>query len=433
VQKSRIPGMLFLIAAVMLISCGTIAHGWQANSHWVPAWSAAAHAAPQLPFLPPPPVFENQTIRMVIRPTLAGDRVQIRFSNEFGATALSIGAAHIALVRGGAVMVPESDRVLKFSGRTSVSIPPGAPMLSDPVDFKFPAFAELAISLYLPGKVTLPTTHFWAQHDTYISGPGDLSAQTDLTNPAIRTSWFFLSDLEVWAPRQADAIVTLGDSITDGAGAKQGQYADWPDILANRLAGGQNAGPLAVANKGIGGNRVLHDGAGASALARFDRDVLALPGTASVILLEGINDIGWPNIKPRPLPDGSMPEKSPYASEVVTADDIIGGLQQIAERVRQQGLKVYAATLTPYEGADYYTPQGEATREAVNQWIRTSGEFDAVFDFDAVVRDPNHPARFLGRYDSGDHLHPGAAGYKAMADSIDLAVLRGKEGPQAKK
>ncbi|HKS76853.1 MAG TPA: SGNH/GDSL hydrolase family protein [Terriglobales bacterium] len=429
-HRTRGASVLFLIAAVSL---SPVAQGWQSNGHWVPAWSTAADATRQLPFLPPPPVFENQTIRMVIHPTIAGDRIQVRFSNEFGTTNLMIGAAHIALLRSGSAILAESDRVLKFSGRPSVTIPPGAPMLSDPVDFKFPAFADIAISVYVPEKVTLPTGHFWGQHDTYISGPGDLSAQADLPNATVKASWFFLADVEVWASLPSAAVVTLGDSITDGVGAKTGEYADWPDILANRLAAEQNVVPLAVVNKGIGGNRVLHDGAGVSALARLDRDVLALPGIASVILMEGINDIGWPNIKPRPSPGGSVPKENPFAGEVVTSDEIIAGLQQLAARAHQHGLKVFGATLTPYEGAEYYTTEGEAAREAVNQWIRTSRDLDGVFDFDAVVRDPNHPARFLARYDSGDHLHPGAAGYKAMADSIDLAALRGIEGSKARK
>jgi lysophospholipase L1-like esterase len=413
---------LFILALILTVNAraGTPKN----DGHWVSAWSAAVHAP--LPFtdLPASPVFENQTIRMVVRPTMGGERLRVRLSNAFGTTATTIGAAHVALVSKGAEIVPQSDRVLTFSGSSSIAIPPGAPVLSDPVDLKVPAFAELAISLYLPEKTFALSTHFWAQHETYISGPGNFTGQTDITNPSMSTSWYWLADVEVWASPQAAATVAFGDSITDGVGAKQGEYSDWPDDLANRLASGQGAGRLAVLNEGIGGNRILHDGAGVSALARFDRDVLAQPGVVNVIILEGINDIGWPHMKARPSPNGTTPSQGPFADDRVTAQDLIAGLKQIIERAHEHGIRVFGATLTPFEGADYYSADGEVERQAVNQWIRTSGSFDAVFDFDAAVRDPNHPARFREDYQSGDHLHPSAAGYKAMAAAVDLSVLR---------
>ena len=413
---------LFILALILTVNAraGTPKN----DGHWVSAWSAAVHAP--LPFtdLPASPVFENQTIRMVVRPTMGGERLRVRLSNAFGTTATTIGAAHVALVSKGADIAPQSDRVLTFSGSSSIAIPPGAPVLSDPVDLKVPAFAELAISLYLPEKTSALSTHFWAQHETYISGPGNFTGQTDIPNPSMRTSWYWLADVEVWASPQAAATVAFGDSITDGVGAKQGEYSDWPDDLANRLASGQGAGRLAVLNEGIGGNRILHDGAGVSALARFDRDVLAQPGVVNVIILEGINDIGWPHMKARPSPNGTTPSQGPFADDRVTAQDLIAGLKQIIERAHEHGIRVFGATLTPFEGADYYSADGEVERQAVNQWIRTSGSFDAVFDFDAAVRDPNHPARFREDYQSGDHLHPSAAGYKAMAAAVDLSVLR---------
>lgn len=413
---------LFILALILTVNAraGTPKN----DGHWVSAWSAAVHAP--LPFtdLPASPVFENQTIRMVVRPTMGGERLRVRLSNAFGTTATTIGAAHIALVSKGAEIVPQSDRVLTFSGSSSIAIPPGAPVFSDPVDLKVPAFAELAISLYLPEKTSALSTHFWAQHETYISGPGNFTGQTDIPNPSMRTSWYWLADVEVWASPQAAATVAFGDSITDGVGAKQGEYSDWPDDLANRLASGQGAGRLAVLNEGIGGNRILHDGAGVSALARFDRDVLAQPGVVNVIILEGINDIGWPHMKARPSPNGTTPSQGPFADDRVTAQDLIAGLKQIIERAHEHGIRVFGATLTPFEGADYYSADGEVERQAVNQWIRTSGSFDTVFDFDAAVRDPNHPARFREDYQSGDHLHPSAAGYRAMAAAVDLSVLR---------
>ena len=370
---------------------------------------------------------------MVVRPTLGGERLRIRFSNGFGTTAIAIGAAHVALLSKGAQIIPESDRVLTFGGSASVSIPPGAPMLSDPVDLKVPAFAEVAISIYLPGKTPGSSTHFWAQHETYISGPGDFTSKTDIPNPTVRMSWYWLSGLEMWGSNQTGATIAFGDSITDGVGAKQGEYSDWPDMLASRLAGKQSSSQVAVVNEGIGGNRILHDGAGVSALARFDRDVLAQPGVTSLIILEGINDIGWPHMKARPSPNGTSPSQGPFANDRVTAQDLIAGLKQIIERAHEHGIRVFGATLTPFEGADYYSADGEVERQAVNQWIRTSGAFDAVFDFDAAVRDPNHPARFREDYQSGDHLHPSAAGYKAMAAAVDLSVLRSFQVPGKKE
>jgi lysophospholipase L1-like esterase len=205
-------------------------------------------------------------------------------------------------------------------------------------------------------------------------------------------------------------------------------------MLAKRLAAGQTVPQLAVANEGIGGNRVLHDGAGVSALARLDRDVLAQPGVTDLIVLESINDIGWPHMKPPPSKDGTAPVETLFAKQHVSAQDLIAGLQQIVDRAHEHGIRVFGGTLTPFEGADYYSDEGEVSRQAVNQWIRTRGNLDGFFDFDAAVRDPNHPARFREDLHSGDHLHPNAAGYQAMANAIDISVLRGRaEGANTRK
>jgi lysophospholipase L1-like esterase len=423
-----------LVLLTFVVPSPSAAQSGTPTEHWVSAWSAAVHATLPFPGLPPTPAFENQTIRMVVRPTIGGERLRILFSNAFGADAVAIGSAHIAITRQGASIFAESDHALTFGGTTSVTIPPGAPMMSDPVNLKVPAFTELTISVYLPEKTPGSSVHFWAQHDTYVSGPGDFTKSTDLMDPAIKKSWYYLADIEVWSPEQTATIVTLGDSITDGVGAKQGDYADWPDMLAKRLPAGQKFPQLAVANEGIGGNRVLHDGAGVSALARLDRDVLAQPGVTDMIVLESINDIGWPHMKPPPSKDGTVPAENPFADQHVSAQDLIVGLQQIVDRAHEHGIRVFGGTLTPFEGADYYSEEGEASRQAVNHWIRTSGAFDGVFDFDAAVRDPNHPAQFREDFHSGDHLHPNAAGYKAMADAINLSLLHGRaEGAKTKR
>ena len=415
-------------ASVLLIGfLGLVGGAQESRDHgkWVSAWSTSVHTPLPFPGLPPSPVFENQTIRMVVRPTLGGERLRIRLSNAYGSSALEIGSAHVALVAHDSSIMPESDHVLTFAGQPSVKVPIGAPILSDPVNMKVPAFAEVSVSVYLPHSTPATTTHFWAQHETYVSGPGDFSAKADISQPTTKMSWYWLSDLEVWTADRVGAVVTLGDSITDGVGAKQGTYGDWPDQLAKRLEAKGEASSLAVLNEGIGGNRILYDGAGINALARFDRDVLAQPGVSDLIVLEGINDIGWPHMKPRPAKDGTLPKEGPFAAQGVTSDDLIAGLRQIIERAHEHRIKVFGATLTPYEGADYFSQDGEAVRQAMNQWIRISGTFDGVVDFDAAVRDPAHPSQFRQDYQSGDHLHPSAAGYKAMADAIDLALLQG--------
>lgn len=418
----KIACAIFLACTVLVLQVGMSAEDSAKAGHWVSAWSAAVHTPLPFPGLPPSPVFENQTVRMVVKPTIGGQHLRVRFSNAYGTAALKIGSAHVALSSKGAAISPESDRALTFGGRSSVSIPAGAPILSDPIDLNVPPFTEVAVSVYIPEKTPSSSVHFWAQHDSYISEAGDFTGKSDIPKAETKTSWYFLADVEVWASDQTAATVTLGDSITDGVGAKQGEYSDWPDLLADRLAKAEGAISLSVVNEGIGGNRILHDGAGVSALSRFDRDVLAQPGVSNLIVLEGINDLGFPHLKPR-LPDGTMLKDLPFTHEVVSAEDLIVGLQQIIERAHQHGIRVFGATLTPFEGADYYSDEGEAARQAVNQWIRTGHAFDGVFDFDAAVRDPNHPAQFREGYHSGDHLHPSAIGYKAMADAVDLAVL----------
>ena len=235
------------IFAVLLIGLSVKASPQQKETpgHWVSAWSTAVHTPLPFPGLPPSPVFENQTVRMVVRPTIGGERVRIRLSNAFAATALAVGAAHIALTAQDARVVPGSDHSLTFGGRPSVGIPPGASVLSDPVDLKLSAFTRISISIYLPNKTPTSSMHFWGQEPTYISGPGDFSAKADLDNATTKSSWYWLADVEIWASAQASATVAFGDSITDGVGAKQGEYTDWPDLLAKRLLAGKDLPELA--------------------------------------------------------------------------------------------------------------------------------------------------------------------------------------------
>ena len=300
---------------------------------------------------------------------------------------------------------------MTFGASPSVNIPPGAVVVSDPVALTVPAFADLAIDLYLPGDTAASpsplTTHAGALQTNYVSATGNHAGAADLPGATTTAAWFFLSRVEVLAPPQAGAIVAFGDSITDGTRSTVNTNNRWPDHLAKRLqAQKMNIGVL---NQGIAGNRVLGDGAGVSALARFDRDVLAQAGATHVIVLESINDIGLAR-------DNACP----------SAADIIAAHRQLIERAHARGLKIFGATLTPFEGAAYWTKEGEAKRQALNDWIRTSKAYDGVIDFDAAVRDPNAPTKLQPQFNPGDNLHLTDAGYQAMANAIDLGLFKKK-------
>ena len=358
----------------------------------------------------PPVTLTNQTIRQIVHTSLGGSRVRVVLSNAFGTAPIDIGAAHVALRDKDHAIVASTVKPLTVSGSASFSVLAGAVAVSDPIDLAVPPLSDLVIDLYVPKEIGLSaspvTTHNGASQTNYVSETGNHSG---VTTPAVATragAWFLIARVEVVAPTNTGVIVAFGDSITDGARSTADMNARWPDHVARRLAARKNPA-FAVVNAGIGGNRVLGDGAGVSALARFDRDVLMQTGVTHVIVLEGINDIGIARNNPSP-----------------SADDLIAGHKQLIERAHARGLKIYGATLTPYEGAAYFTPEGEAKRQALNQWIRTSGAHDGVIDFDMVTRDPAAPTKFLPAYDSGDHLHPGDAGYKAMGDAVDLALFK---------
>jgi lysophospholipase L1-like esterase len=395
-----------------------------AQAHWIPTWTtaqqlvrfpAAATSQAAAPAVAPPlQTLRNQTLRMVARTSIAGRRVRVKLANAFNGTRVEIGAARIALREKDSSIVTATDRALTFGGAASVRIAPGAVVSSDPVDLALPPLADVAVSLYFPGDTGPPTTHARGLKTTYISTEGNHVASATIPVAGTQLSYYWLAAIEVDAPPDARVIVAFGDSITDGSQSTPDTNNAWPAILATRLAADKATANIAVANQGIGGNRVLSDGAlfqGVSALARLDRDVLSQPGVKWLVVLEGINDIGNSaagNGNTGPLDAG----------------ELIQAYQQIIERAHQHGIKVIGGTLTPYEGAAYFREDGEKIRQAVNTWIRTSGAYDAVVDFDAVLRDPANPRRLRAEFDPGDHLHPNDAGYRAMAEAIDLRLFK---------
>lgn len=375
--------------------------------HWVGTWATA------------PVMSHNEgskfgtadtTYREIVHVSLGGSRVRIILTNEFGADPLTIGAAQIALSAGNSEINLTSAKVLTFNGNPSITIPPGALAISDSADLTLPAFADLAVSIFIPAQpIQRVSIHNFADQTNY-TVPGNVVSSAKIDTQEEIYSWPFLKGVDVYASGKAGSIVAFGDSITDGARSSRNANARWPDVLARRLQANKKTAGLSVLNEGIGGNRVLHDNTGANALARFDRDVLAQTGVKYVIIMESINDIGH-----------AYDPTKPY--DVITADELIQAFVQMVQRAHTHGIKVFGATLTPYVGASYASPAGEKIRETVNQWIRTSNEFDGVVDFDKATQDSTNPTSYSSAAGSPDHLHPGDSGYKLMGDSIDLKLF----------
>jgi lysophospholipase L1-like esterase len=383
----------------------------QGNRHWVGTWAAAPAPAEGIVG------FNNHTIRMNPRISLGGERLRVRISNAYGGRPLAIGAARIALRDKGAAIVPGSDRKLTFGGSDSATIAAGAVQFSDPVELSVKPLADLAVSIYLPGEVLadFQITGRYARQTNYISPPGNFSSETVMPIGNLTDQWFFLCGVDMFAPGEASGVVALGDSLTDGNISTIDAFCRWPDQLARRLverADSNGGRPIGVMNNGLGGNRILHDIRGDSGVRRFDRDVLAQPGVTHAIVMLGTNDLRNRWAKPE---------------EEVTGEQMIAGLQQMALRAHSAGIKIIGATLTPFGNetfmANAWNPTRERHRVTVNEWIRNSGAFDAVADFDMAVRDPERPTQMLARWDCGDGLHQGDAGYCHMADAIDLALF----------
>lgn len=413
-----------LLAA--LLSCVAAAQTVQTQSHggrWVATWTSA-------PIVPGPTTidaifgsdhshsFDNQTVRHIAHTSVGGRRVRVRLSNVFGMMPLRIGAVSVALSRGGAAINPHSNRRLTFGGRSSITIPAGAVVISDAEEFHVPPATDLAVSLYVPGQTEPATFHETTMQHSYMTadGSGNFVNAADLPGATVTQSTFYLTVVEVLPSESIGALVAFGDSLTQGAGSEVNENQTWPELLSLRL--NQWRPRLSVVNQGVGCGRLLHDFCGPGGSARFDRDVLAVKGVTHVIIGLGLNDIQLPPI----LANFGHPE---FLPEMVSADEIIAGLQQLVERARAEDLRVYGATISPNGSSTLpgaFTPENEAKRQAVNHWIRTSGVFDGVVDVDAVVRHPEFPWRLQDAFNA-DGIHLTNEGYQAVANSINLSMF----------
>jgi lysophospholipase L1-like esterase len=377
------------------------------NQHWVGTWTTAPAPAEA-------GAISNQTLRMNPRVSIGGDRVRVRISNAYGTRPLLVGAAWLSLRDKGPAVVADSQKNLTFGGAESAMIAVGSFVISDPIAFALPPLADIVVSVYLPGEMTVNSgiTGRYARQTNYISPPGNFANSTVMPVGSITGDWFFVSGVDVLASAETGGVVALGDSLTDANISTLDAHCRWPDQLARRLQARPRGRPMGVMNQGLGGNRILHDIRGDSGLRRFDRDVLAQPGVTHVIVMLGTNDLRNRWAKPE---------------EEVNADQMIAGLKQLALRAHTRGIKIFGATLLGFENETFlpgaWTPERERTRQAVNEWIRTGGAFDAVVDFDRALCDPEHPIRMLPIYDCGDHLHPSDLGYNKMGDAIDLSLF----------
>jgi lysophospholipase L1-like esterase len=397
-------------------------HGLAQPEKWVATWAASpepSDADPNQPILN----LQNQTVRERVRISAGGPQFRICLTNEYGSSPVVIGSVAVAVPTDPAGVKSGSIHAVTFGGKNSITIPAGAPAISDPVAMPVAYGAEISISLYIPERVTTPTEHELALKRSIVSPQGDHSHDEKILGGTEASSLVFVSAVLVPAQPSQHLVVAFGDSFTDGYRSTIDADRNWPSDLIRRLAETSDNSKLAVVNEGIGGNRLLANGPiatlGASALARFDRDALSLPGVTHIVLMEGLNDIGFPGVKVGQLSFAD-------SADVRSADDLIGAYRQLISRAHARGIKVIGGTMTPIEGffvPGFYSDAKEAVRQAVNQWIRNSGAFDGVIDFDAVMRDPDHPSRVSARFDSGDHGHPNDAGYQAIAGAISLALF----------
>lgn len=405
---------VFVLAVAFALTLNVAADARE-TGRWIGSW-ASAQQVPEERNALPTNTLNDATLRQIVRLTAGGDRMRVRISNAFGTTPLRVMATHVArpLSPASAAIDPASDRAVTFAGKAEITVPAGAEYLSDPVAYRAEALSDLAVTIHLETAPAVQTSHPGSRATSYILA-GDKVAAADLPEAKTVDHWFQLSGVEVEAGKASAAIVLLGDSITDGYGVKANTNQRWPDAFATRLQANPKTCGLAVLNLGIGGNRVLLDGLGPSAAARFDRDVLMQAGVSHVLILEGVNDLGGLTRDKPASPD----QHAGLVSEITTA------YAQMVQKARARGIKVIGATIMPYGASAYYHPDAlnEQDRQAVNAWIRAPENFDAVVDMDRVMRDPAMPDRLAPAYDSGDGLHPSMAGYRMMAEAIPLELF----------
>jgi len=401
-----------LLAAALLSSFAS--HASDEPTHWVGSW-AASQQLPEPANALAPADLHDATLRQIVHLSVGGAELRVHLSNRFGIAPLRFTAVHIARPVSPASdkIIPGSDKALTFSGELDVTVPAGADYISDPVAYPMPALSDVAITFHIDQEPAQQTGHPGSRATSYVVHGNQVSAP-DLANAKKVEHWYFIAGVDV-TTRVPAAVVILGDSITDGHGATVDANNRWPDLLAKRMQADPTTQTMAVLNQGIGGNRLLLDGLGPNALARFDHDVLAQAGVRCLVVLEGINDLGMLTR------DGDVP-KAAHEAQVHRME---AAYQQIITRAHAHQIQVVGATLLPFVGALYYhpSPATEADRQAINQWIRAPGHFDAVIDFDRAMRDPEHPDQLLPAFDSGDHLHPSPAGYAAMAEAVPLSIL----------
>jgi lysophospholipase L1-like esterase len=401
--------VLFLAPAADLVASGK-------PQVWIVSW-ATSQQVPEPNNTLAADDLRDATVRQIFHLSAGGSSLRVHVSNAFGTEALHFTTVHIAhpLTAASPAIDPATDRTLTFAGAPDVIVPPGAECISDPVEYPVPPLSNLAVTFHLETPPSQQTGHPGSRATTYFVH-GDSVAAADFPDAKHVDHWYQISAIDILAGPKAVSVVALGDSITDGHGATTNGNDRWTDVLAARLQASPKTSDIGVSNQGIGGNHLLTDGLGPNALARFDRDVLGQAGVRWLILFEGVNDLGGL----------ARLAEVPVADHTMRVQRVIAAFDQIITRAHAHGIRVFGATITPYVGSDYYhpSPQSEADREAVNQWVRAQGHFDAVIDFDAVVRDPAHPDRLLPADDCGDHLHPSPAGYKAMAESISLILFK---------
>lgn len=411
----RSSAKLIIIGALALAAVGCFGGGGvkpDQPASYYGAWTAAQQnyneSVPQLP-APAKQVFENQTVRQIIRTSLDGEKVRLKLSNLFGSSSVTFAGVHVAISTGGSGVDPTSDTVVTFNGKNSVTIGIGAEILSDPIPLAVKRLTDVAVSIYVSDATRVETTHGQATQTTFVSPGNVLAAQSLATAPTTTPeSYYWIAALEVSRSQPANVLVTFGDSITDGAGSTINLGTRYPDQLDNLV---KQSGRInfSVVNAGLGGNRWLNDFRGPKGISRFDRDVLSIAGVTHTLLMLGINDVGYAAYAP---------------DQDATSEQLIAAINQATKKAESQGVKVILGTLLPFQGAFYYTERGEAKRQVVNAWIRGNATVQGIVDFDAAMRDPSNPLRLAQIYDSGDHLHPNDAGYARMARAVDLKFLR---------